>query len=53
MSDFGIMYSITSLIILSIALFVVVAIGYNIAVSNNQSHGHHLVDRMAGDEGED
>ena len=53
MSDFGIMYSIMSLVIISIAMIVVVAFGYNIAVSNKQSHGHHLVDKMAGDEGED
>jgi hypothetical protein len=53
MSSISWMYSMTSFVTISIALIVVVAFGYTTAVSNKQTHGHHLVDTMAGDEGED
>jgi hypothetical protein len=53
MSSIGWMYSMTSFVTISIALIVLVAVGYTTAISNKQTHGHHLVDTMAGDEGED
>jgi hypothetical protein len=53
MTTIGWMYSMTSFVTTIIALLVVVAFGYTIAASNKQTHGHHLVDKMAGDEGED
>jgi ammonia channel protein AmtB len=53
MSSFGWMYSMASFVTTLIAVIVVVAFGYTIAVSNKQTNVHHLVDKMAGDEGED
>ena len=53
MSDLGMMYSMTSFVTTMIAAIVVVAFGYAIAKSNKQTYSHHMVDTMAGDEGED
>jgi len=51
MSDIGWVYYMTSFVTTIIAAIVVV--GYFLANSNKQAFGHHMVDTMAGDEGED
>ncbi|NVN92242.1 MAG: hypothetical protein HXX11_16795 [Desulfuromonadales bacterium] len=53
MSSVSWMYSMTSFVTTIIAVIVVVGFGYNIMTSNKQTYGHHKVDTMAGDEGED
>jgi len=53
MSSMSWFYFMTSFVTLIIALIVVTAFGYTIASSPKHSHADHLVDKMAGDEGED
>lgn len=53
MSSIGWIYSMTSFVTTIIAMIVVVGFTYTMFTSNKQNLDQHLVDKMAGDEGED
>ena len=53
MADLELMYSMASFVITVFAVIVGTACCYTIATSNKQNFGHHKVDQMAGDEGDD